>query len=101
MRIIFDRTGGFAGLKISMDLELSNLDAAQAENLLDLIKATDFFNVPEPENSLGFQDGFQYSITIKGEEKERTIHANDRSMTDWLRPMIDELTRIARSYRQK
>ena len=46
-RIKFERTGGFAGMRIARDLTLDDLSEEQAHTLLELLDDLDFEELPE------------------------------------------------------
>jgi hypothetical protein len=98
-RITFERTGGFMGRKISFRLNLDRLPADQSGSLHQLLDEADFFNLPENLISHPLPDEFTYTITVEMETERRTVRISDSSATDSLRPLLDDLSRLARSAR--
>jgi hypothetical protein len=100
MRIIFERTGGFMGRKVSLDVHLKDLPTPQAESLQQLIDQSDFLelkdSVPDSDSA---RDGFQYRITVEAEIIHHSVETTEFTMPAKLRPLIDELTRLARTMR--
>ena len=46
-RIKFERTGGFAGMRIATDLKLDDLPDEQANSIRELLNDMDFAELPE------------------------------------------------------
>jgi hypothetical protein len=94
MRIIFERTGGFAGRKIQGTVESSSLSERQAKRLRELLDKSSFFHLPEkltPE--ISGADRFYYKITIESETGIHTVEAAEAAIPPHLRPLLDWLTR--------
>jgi hypothetical protein len=91
MRIIFERSGGFMGRRVSLDLDLADLPPDQAAALKLLVEETDFFNLTELPPKSPIPDGFMYSITVETKTTQRTIQAGDGNFPETLRPLLDDL----------
>jgi hypothetical protein len=100
MRIIFDRTGGFMGLKSSLTVDLTDLPLDQAETLSRLVDEAHFFTLTENPSISPHPDGFQYTITVEADTTTHTLHTSDTSAPEELRPLLQELTQMARSQRK-
>jgi hypothetical protein len=96
-KIIFERSGGFMGRKISIDLDLDKLPASQSRKLQRLLDEADFFNLPENLISNSLPDGFSYTITVEEETEIRTIQLSDTTAPEAVRPLLENLSRWARS----
>ena len=97
MRIYFERTGGFAGMKLAVDLDLDNLPPDDAATLENLVDDADVFNLPEPVMGPGYPDGFQYTLTVERDSEQRTLQVSERALPEELQPLISELSARARS----
>jgi hypothetical protein len=96
-RIIFERTGGFAGIRLSANVELSDLPQDQAHEILQWLDDMDFAKLPEQiMGKKAIPDGFSYSITIEYEEQQHTVITADASVPDKMQPLLDLLNQIAR-----
>ena len=95
MRILFERTGGFMGRRVSLNLELDELPSDQALTLKRLVDESDFFNLTEPPPKKTVADGFAYSLTVNNGKYERTFHLSDTNIPHALRPLFENL--IART----
>ncbi len=99
MRIIYERSGGLMGRKVRFSLDLNKLPGDQAEILERLLKEADFFNLPEKFISNPVADEFTYLITVETALHRHTIRITDSSITDPLRPLLDDLSVRARTTR--
>lgn len=95
MRILFERTGGFMGRRVSLNLDLDELPPDQALTLKRLVDESDFFNLTELPPKKAVPDGFTYSLTIINGESERTLKLDDSNIPPPLRPLFENL--IART----
>ncbi|MCQ3938990.1 MAG: hypothetical protein DPW18_18375 [Chloroflexi bacterium] len=99
-RILFERTGGFMGRKVSLELDLDELPAPQAGTLKRLLDETGFSTLeaayPAPSSA---RDVFTYQITVETESGRHTVQATDLSMPNALRPLVGELSRLAQTRR--
>jgi hypothetical protein len=101
MKIIFERSGGFMGLKSNLNIDLKDLSADQAEMLRGLLDNANFFTQPESPPNRSAADGFQYVITVETELVTHTIHTNDTAASEELRPLLQELSQRIRSRRRQ
>jgi hypothetical protein len=99
MRIIYERSGGFMGLKSSLTIDLDELPLDQAEALRTLLGEANLISLSEDPPARSIPDGFQYSLTIESEEVKHTVFTSDVTMPASLRPLIDELSQLARMRR--
>jgi hypothetical protein len=94
MRIIFERTGGFAGRKIQGTVESSSLSERQANRLRELLDESTFFSLPEKLASRRKgADRFYYKITIESETGIHTVEAAEAAVPPHLHELLDWLTR--------
>lgn len=96
-QIKYERTGGFAGMRLSADIEPDQLPDEQIQRLLDLLDDMDFDELPEQimgESSMS--DQFTYQITVKTNKWEHTIVTGDASAPDKLQELLRLLDRIAK-----
>ena len=101
-RIKFERTGGFAGMRIAADFELDDLPEDQAEQLCELLDDVDFDELPENLiKGNRVPDGFTYTITVESEEGQHTVTTSDTSAPAKMQPLLELLYRIARQRLKK
>ncbi len=100
MRIHFERSGGFMGLKSSLLLNLDELPFDQAQTLRLLLDESQFLTLPENPPTHSTPDGFHYTITVETERITHTIHTTDANIPDELRPLLEYLSQRARPQRK-
>jgi hypothetical protein len=89
MKIYFERSGGFSGIRISLSLDTASLSSDEAETLQTIIEETKFFEiVPESSQSKKGADYFQYKIIIEKEGQKHTVETTDITTQASLRPLI-------------
>ncbi len=91
MRILFERTGGFMGRTVSLNLDLTQLPSDQTLTLKRLVDESDFFNLTEPPPNTTMRDGFNYSLTVTEGKAEHTLHLAERNIPSALRPLFEAL----------
>lgn len=98
-KISFERTGGFMGRKVTVNINLDELPEEQAEVLDDLLGKSDFFNQPADLTKPAAPDAFTYNITVSSGERQHSVRCSDTTMPDDLRPLLEELSKQARTQR--
>ena len=92
--IFFKRSGGFVGQSMRVQLDLKELPADEARSLIHLIEQAQFFNLPENFIRRFHPDEYQYTITVESDEICHTVRANDSTMPDSLRPLVEQLSSL-------
>jgi|SRR3989304_3717826 len=101
-RIKFERTGGFAGMRIAAELEFEELPEDQAKTLKELLDDLDFGEMPEHSDSDStFRDQFTYSITVEAREWQHTVVTSDASADEKMKELLELLNRLARTKMRK
>jgi hypothetical protein len=100
MRVHFERSGGFAGLRMSCTIDSDELPDDEAHALREEIEQASFFNLPHRlfEPAVG-ADRFQYEVSVDMGEREHTVEVGEAAMPDSLRPLIQHLERLMRTMR--
>lgn len=100
MRIDFERTGGFAGMRLAATIDTATLPADQADSLQSLIDQAHFFDlpakIPAPPNVV---DQFNYRVTLEAEGKRHTVEVGEASASPAVQALLQQLTLLARSAR--
>jgi hypothetical protein len=92
MRISFERTGGFAGISSTKTVDTADIPANEADQLPQLVEASDFFNLPEKITASTAQaDRFQYTLTVEDEGRKHTVTVSEAALPGTLRPLIEWL----------
>ena len=96
MNIDFIQTGGFAGMRISVNIETQELPLDQSRKLEKLVSEAGFFslspNITSPEP---LPDRFEYQISVSSEGKSHSVTVSESVVPDRLRPLLDFLCKIA------
>lgn len=97
-KIKFERTGGFAGIRLHAELDMDELPKDQKREILEILDGSDFDELPEKLSSkMPIPDEFVYSITVESGEKEKRVFAGESSLPGDLKPLIEILERFAKS----
>jgi hypothetical protein len=94
--INFKRTGGSIGKELTMDFDLNNMPAGEARRLHNLLNESRFFEVPVINDLRASPDEYEYVITVVAGNSIHTVHVSDTSMPQSLRPLVEDLTEIAK-----
>ena len=95
--INFKRMGGASDREIAMDIDLGSVPAAAAHRLQSLLTSSNFFEIPLVSDLGAGPDEHEYTITVVAGNSLHTVHVTDSSMPKSLRPLIDELTELAKA----
>ncbi len=92
MQIRFVRTGGFAGMRLSTDLNTDTLNSDESREVRALVDSSGFFDLPKTitPTSKG-ADQYSYSIIIEEGQKTHTVQFSETAMPSGLRPLINYL----------
>ncbi len=97
MKISFERSGGFAGLRLSALFDTELLPPATAAALTRLVEEADFFALPAIlPGSPNAADMYQYVLTVEDEMRSHTVTASEDAASDALRQLLQYLMRLAR-----
>ncbi len=97
MRIVFEQSGGFMGRTVNLTLDLGELPPEQASVLRNLLQEAHFLELDQDLAPRPMRDSFSYRITVETESAEHTIRVNDANAPSSLRPLIQELSKRART----
>lgn len=92
MKIYFERTGGFAGLRKSISLDTDKMTPSESEKLHNMCNSANFSNPQKSESKNGTADFFHYKITVESKDGKRTIETSDLSMTPEFENLINFLS---------
>jgi hypothetical protein len=95
-RIKFERTGGFAGMRVAADIEPRDLPEEQAQTISELLDDMDFNELPEHLMSSDAADQFTYAITVETTNWEHTVVTGDSSAPEKLHELLELLNQLAR-----
>ena len=101
-QIKFERTGGFAGIRLAADIELNKLPEDQKKEILNLLDEMDFEDIPEKlSGKMPIPDEFVYSIVVESEKREYKVLAGESALPQEMKPLIEILEGIAKRQMRK
>ena len=102
MRVEWERTGGFAGIRMAATIDSESLSREDASQLRELVEAAGFFDLPEKIGGpdAGGADRFLYTIVVETEGLRHTVHTSEAAAPPALRSLIQWLTNVARKARR-
>ncbi len=96
--IWFERSGGFAGISTSVEIASESLPPDEVEELRKLIDQSGFFEFIKNDSvQAELPDQYQYKITIEYEGEKQTVEFSESTVPDSFHPLVNYLTRKARS----
>lgn len=95
MKIRVERSGGFAGMTRTVEVDVDSLSEEERSIVTSLVSNADFFALPSvvPRNDQRGADLYSYRITIESEDGTHTVEATQLSVPDSLEPLIEWLDR--------
>jgi hypothetical protein len=100
MKVFVERSGGFAGIKLSGSLDSSMLPLSKARRLAALVEKSGFFSLPSIlESNTPSADHFSYKVTVETDAATHTIEACEEAIPKSMRPLLDFLSRALRPQR--
>lgn len=102
-KIKFERTGGFAGIRLAAEIELDELPEDQRRELLHLLDELDFEELPEKlVHQMPRPDEFSYTISVIAKDKKAyTVTAGESALPADMRPLLEMLEAIAKRQLRK
>jgi len=86
------RTGGLAGLPMVAALKTHELDADEAERIVEALGQVDLAHLEErPDAAPGAADMFHYRLEVNGTDHQQTVHFGERQMPAALAEVVRAL----------
>ena len=100
MRVLFERTGGFAGMRLTATIDTESMCQKDARELTDMVHAAGFFDLTAvtPAAASG-ADRFQYKITVSDGSREHSVEVVEPGASEGLSVLLQRLSSLARSGR--
>jgi hypothetical protein len=100
MVIHFERTGGFAGMRMTATVDTESLSPEEAHDLHEMVDAAGFFDLPaEITTPTPGTDRFHYKLTVEAEGRQHTVDVAEAAVPEALWPLLQQLVALARSSR--
>jgi hypothetical protein len=97
VKIRFVRSGGFAGLKLAIDLDTAGMSREEAAEIEALVHQSEFFDLParSVSESRG-SDRFEYRIRVASASRRAyAVVIPEQAVPDRLQPLLGRLTAMA------
>jgi hypothetical protein len=98
MRIEYECSGGYGGLRLTYQGETDTLPAADAKVLLGLIEAANIFDLTQKQlskKSRSIPDDFACRLTLSIPGKQKTLSFNELGAPENLRRLSVHLRKLA------
>jgi hypothetical protein len=98
MKIKFRQSGGYAGLRTGVDLDINSLTADESTQLESLVKTSEILKAKSgrTENAA---DLINYEITIENQDGTHQINFDDLTLPETAIPLLDYLQERAKPIR--
>jgi len=101
-KIKYERTGGFAGIRLAADIKVNDLPEDQKKEILELLDDLDFEELPAKlADKMPMPDEFVYSIIVESEKREYKVLAGESALPSDMQPLLEILERIAKRQMRK
>ena len=104
MRIDFECSGGFAGLRLTYRADTNDLTKEVAEELMELIESSGFFDLEESEvapSLAGPPDVFIYRLSLDEKGRRKSLSLNDVTAPPPMHRLLTLLRKLALEQRRK
>lgn len=100
--IYFERSGGFLGRTVSVEIKSDSLPLQEIEQIETWIENSGFMTLQIPENTVRKSpDRFQYQMTIEKGDLVKSITLDESSVMEEIKPLIRYLEDKTRKQRWK
>lgn len=101
-KIRFERSGGFAGIRLTAEIEADALPEDQKKEIAELLDDMDFEELPANlGNRTPLPDEFVYSIIVESGSQKYEVLASESALPEDAQPLIEILERIAKRQMRK
>ena len=98
IKIIFERSGGVAGMRTTTTVNTESLPPAEAQMLREMVDKAKFFDLPAvlaaPKSNNA--DRFQYKLTVEVGNRRHTVETGEAAAPQTLQPLLTRLGEMAR-----
>jgi hypothetical protein len=96
MRVTLEQSGGFAGLMIMRTIDTQDLSPSETQELEQLVKEADFFQLNSVTDRNPQPDRFGYQLSIDTDGRSHSIQVSETNMPEQLRPLMAWVQKNAR-----
>jgi hypothetical protein len=97
MIIQYERSGGFAGMRVKVNVDTNSLPPETTQSFYQALASARFFELPDKlaATTLG-ADQFTHHLTIDDENRHHAVEMTDSAVPDSLQPVLRKLLLMAR-----
>lgn len=101
-KIKFERSGGFAGIRLAAEIEAETLPEDQKKEIAELLDEMDFEELPAKlADRMPLPDEFVYSIIVESGDQKYEAMAGESALPGEMQPLIEILEGIAKQRMRK
>lgn len=100
MKITLTKSGGFAGINRVYEVDSAKLTDEQSQKLTELYTASKILDF-ESKTTAGAADLFFYEFKIEEGKSTRTVHFDDMSLPESVRPLLSFLMEVTPGVNQR
>lgn len=89
MRVTLEQSGGFAGLMITRTVDTQDLSPTEAQQLEQLVKQSNFFQLNSIVEMSPQPDRFGYTMTIEMNGQTHSIELSETNMPEPVRSLVE------------
>jgi hypothetical protein len=97
MILRYERSGGFTGMRIAVEVDTSTLSSDERAEVSGLVNAADFFEMPARIAAPGGADDFVHVLTVESEGRRHTVEASGPGTPQALDALLRTMGRLART----
>ena len=95
MQITVERSGGFTGVPLTIQVDTATLPTDKAAQLQKLVEAADFFHLPPLPARPAQPDRYEYEITVQEGDRQHQITCGEVTVPAPLKPLLGWLINMA------
>jgi len=101
-KIKFERSGGFAGIRLAAEIKMDDLPEDQKREIIELLDEADFEEMSKKiTDGKPIPDEFVYSITVNSREKKYQVVAGESALPNDFQPLLEILESITKRQMRK
>ena len=89
MRVTLEQSGGFAGLLITKTIDQNDLSPTEAQQLEQLVKESNFFQLTSIVESSPQPDRFGYTLSVEMNGRSHSIDVSETNMSEKVRSLLE------------
>jgi hypothetical protein len=101
MKIHFERSGGFTGIRLATTVDSQEISPEEAQMLRADLEKASFFDLPAHiQGQAKGADRFHYRVRVQEGEREHEVEIDEGAAPENLQPLLQNLSNLARRSRR-